>query len=90
MTKFTTDAIGCFEILLKPGHYVVVLAENRFPKPCGPFEISVEPGKMTTLNGAATQECGETISIKDLCRSHHFCCVAISDVWQAPHASWTD
>ena len=49
VTKFTTDAIGCFEILLKPGHYVVQLAEKRFPKPCGPFEISVEPGKMTDV-----------------------------------------
>ena len=47
VTTFTTDAEGRFEILLKPGRYVVVLAENRFPKPCGPFEINVEAGKMT-------------------------------------------
>jgi hypothetical protein len=49
VTTFTTDAEGRFEILLKPGRYVVVLAENRFPKPCGPFEITVEAGKMTDV-----------------------------------------
>src|SRR5262245_42697412 len=48
-TKFTTDTTGHFKVLLKPGHYVVLLAENRFPKPCGPFEIRVEPGQMTTV-----------------------------------------
>ena len=49
VTKFTTDATGRFEISLKPGHYVVLLAENRFPKPCGPFEVNVEAGKMTNV-----------------------------------------
>ncbi|HEY9500242.1 MAG TPA: SpaA isopeptide-forming pilin-related protein [Pyrinomonadaceae bacterium] len=49
VTRFTTDTMGRFKILLEPGHYVVVLAENRFPKPCGPFEINVEPGKMTDV-----------------------------------------
>lgn len=49
VTRFTTDTMGRFQVLLKPGRYVVVLAENRFPKPCGPFEISVEPGEMTTV-----------------------------------------
>ena len=49
VTTFTTDKMGRFEISLKPGHYVVVLAENRFPKPCGPFEVNVEPGKMTRV-----------------------------------------
>jgi hypothetical protein len=44
--SFTTDAQGRFRILLKPGHYVVALAENRFPRPCGPFEIDVVSGKM--------------------------------------------
>lgn len=48
-TRFMTDTIGRFEILLKPGHYAVSLAENRFPKPCGPFEVSVERGKMTNV-----------------------------------------
>ena len=46
VTKFTTDTMGRFKVLLEPGNYVVLLSENRFPKPCGPFKISVEPGKM--------------------------------------------
>src|SRR5882724_11538075 len=49
VTTFTTDTMGRFKVLLKPGHYVVLLAENRFPKPCGPFEIHVEAGKMTDV-----------------------------------------
>jgi len=49
VTRFTTDTTGRFKILLEPGHYFVVLAENRFPKPCGPFEINVEKGKMTDV-----------------------------------------
>lgn len=49
VTTFTTDAQGQFRVDLKPGHYSVVLAENRFPKPCGPFEIDVEAGKMTEV-----------------------------------------
>ena len=50
VTKFTTDTDGRFQITLKPGHYVFVLAENRFPKGCGPFEVTVETAKMTTVN----------------------------------------
>jgi Prealbumin-like fold domain len=49
VTTFTTDAEGHFRVSLKPGHYTVLLAENRFPKPCGPFEINVEAGKMTEV-----------------------------------------
>jgi len=49
VTRFTTDTMGRFKILLKPGHYAVSLAENRFPKPCGPFEVNVETGKMTDV-----------------------------------------
>jgi hypothetical protein len=49
VTRFTTDATGRFKILLKPGHYAVSLAETRFPKPCGPFEVIVETGKMTDV-----------------------------------------
>jgi len=49
VTTFTTDTEGHFRVSLKPGHYSVVLAENRFPKPCGPFEVDVEPGKMTDV-----------------------------------------
>jgi hypothetical protein len=46
VTTFTTDTEGRFQVFLKPGHYSVVLAENRFPKPCGPFEIDVQASKM--------------------------------------------
>ena len=49
VTRFTTDTMGRFKILLKPGHYAVSLAENRFPKPCGPFEVNIEAGKMTDV-----------------------------------------
>jgi uncharacterized membrane protein len=49
VTTFTTDTAGHFRVSLKPGHYSVVLAENRFPKPCGPFEINVEAGKVTDV-----------------------------------------
>ena len=49
VTTFTTDTAGHFRVSLKPGHYSVVLAENRFPKPCGPFEVNVEAGKMTNV-----------------------------------------
>lgn len=49
VTRFTTDTKGRFTVSLEPGHYVVLLAENRFPKPCGPFKINVEAGKMTDV-----------------------------------------
>ena len=49
ITTFTTDTQGHFRVPLKPGHYSVLLAENRFPRPCGPFEIDVEAGKMTEV-----------------------------------------
>jgi len=49
VTTFTTDMEGHFRVSLKPGHYSVVPTENRFPKPCGPFEIDVEAGKMTEV-----------------------------------------
>ena len=47
--SFTTDSEGRFRVSLKPGHYVIVLAEHRFPRPCGPFEIDVESAKMTKV-----------------------------------------
>jgi hypothetical protein len=49
VTFFTTDNEGRFRLSLSPGHYVVSLAENRFPRPCGPFEIDIESGKMTKV-----------------------------------------
>jgi hypothetical protein len=47
--SFTTDTEGRFRVLLRPGHYAVLLAEHRFPRPCGPFEIDVVSGKMTNV-----------------------------------------
>jgi hypothetical protein len=49
LTTFTTDADGRFRISLPPGRYVVSLAEHRFPRPCGPFDIEVVLGKMTSV-----------------------------------------
>jgi hypothetical protein len=49
VTSFTTDVEGRFRHSLSPGHYVVSLAENPFPRPCGPFEIDVESGKVTKV-----------------------------------------
>ena len=49
VTSFTTDSQGRFRVSLKPGHYVIVLAEHRFPRPCGPFEIDVESAKLTKV-----------------------------------------
>jgi len=49
VTSFTTDGEGRFRISLNPGHYAVSLSENRFPRPCGPFEIDIESGKMTKV-----------------------------------------
>jgi len=49
VTSFTTDSDGRFRLSLSPGHYVVSLAEKRFPRPCGPFEVDVESGKMTSV-----------------------------------------
>jgi hypothetical protein len=46
VTTFSTNGDGQFEVALKPGHYTVSSSESRFPKPCGPFEVNVEPGKM--------------------------------------------
>ena len=52
ITTFTTDADGRFEVSLKPGRYSVLLVENRFPKPGGPLEVSLEAGKMTNCGMA--------------------------------------
>jgi hypothetical protein len=49
VASFKTDNDGRFEVFLKPGHYYVLLAENRFPRPCGPFEVDVVAEKMTDV-----------------------------------------
>ncbi|HZR77603.1 MAG TPA: SpaA isopeptide-forming pilin-related protein, partial [Chthoniobacterales bacterium] len=46
VTSFTTDAAGRFRVPLKPGRYRISLTEQRFPRPCGPFEVEVNAGKM--------------------------------------------
>jgi hypothetical protein len=50
VTSFTTDSQGRFRVSLKPGHYIIALAERRFLRPCGPFEIDVESAKMTKVD----------------------------------------
>jgi hypothetical protein len=49
VTSFATDSEGRFRVFLKPGHYLVSLAEQRFPRPCGPFDVDVESTKMTKV-----------------------------------------
>src|SRR5437764_13487798 len=49
VTSFTTDNQRRFRVSLKRGHYVIALAEHRFPRPCGPFESDVESAKMTKV-----------------------------------------
>ena len=49
VTSFTTDSEGRFRVSLKPGRYVIALAEHRFPRPCGPFEIDVVSAKMAKV-----------------------------------------
>jgi hypothetical protein len=49
VTSFATDSEGRFRISLKPGHYIILLAEHRFPRPCGPFDIDVVSGKMAKV-----------------------------------------
>lgn len=50
VSSFTTDDQGRFRVLLAPGHYTVWLKE---PTPrlghYGPFEVDVEPGKLTKV-----------------------------------------
>jgi len=49
LASFTTGADGKFRVSLQPGHYVVSMTEQRFPRPCGPFEVDVVAGKMTDV-----------------------------------------
>ena len=49
LASFTTGADGKFRVSLQPGHYVVSMNEQRFPRPCGPFEVDVVAGKMTDV-----------------------------------------
>jgi hypothetical protein len=47
VASFTSGPDGRFHVVLKPGHYIVSLAEQPFPRPCGPFEVDVASGKMS-------------------------------------------
>ena len=49
IASFTTGADGRFRVSLQPGHYIVSPAEQRFPRPCGPFRVDVVAGKMTDV-----------------------------------------
>ena len=49
IVSFATDGEGRFRVSLAPGRYAVSLAENRFPRPCGPFEVEVDAGRMTKV-----------------------------------------
>ena len=46
--SFTTNAEGRFRIELAPGHYTVKVNGRRIRR-CGPFEVDVAAGKMTTV-----------------------------------------
>ena len=48
-TSFATGPDGRFRVWLKPGRYSISLTEQRFPRPCGPFEVEVQPGKITQV-----------------------------------------
>jgi hypothetical protein len=49
VTSFATDAQGQFHVSLKPGDYTVSLQATKPGSRCGPFEVSVVAGKMTTV-----------------------------------------
>ena len=51
VASFTTDADGRFRISLPPGHYIVSRSDAQ-PKigRCGPFELDVISGKMTSVS----------------------------------------
>jgi len=48
VASFTTDDQGRFRVSLTPGHYTVTMKERRIRR-CGPFDVDVVAGKMTTL-----------------------------------------
>jgi len=49
VAEFTTDAQGHFRISLAPGHYAVARKEQGGPGHCGPFDVDVVTGKMTSV-----------------------------------------
>jgi len=49
VTSFTTDGQGRFRISLAPGHYTISQRGKTGIRPCGPFDVDVVTGKMTTV-----------------------------------------
>ena len=49
VTSFTTDDQGRFRVSLAPGHYTVSPKQQGGPGHCGPFDVDVVPGKMTSV-----------------------------------------
>lgn len=48
ISSFTTDQQGRFRISLGPGHYII-RQKDRTIRRCGPFEVDVAAGKMTSV-----------------------------------------
>ncbi len=49
VASFTTDAQGRFRIALPPGHYTISPGRKIGIRGCGPFDVDVVAGKMTTV-----------------------------------------
>lgn len=49
VASFTTDGEGRFRILLAPGHYTISQGGKSRIRRCGPFDVDVATGKMTTV-----------------------------------------
>lgn len=49
LTSFTTDEQGRFRISLGPGRYTVSPKQDVGPGHCGPFDVEVVSGKVTTV-----------------------------------------
>jgi hypothetical protein len=48
VSSFVTDEQGRFRVSLQPGHYSVRIKKGQMRR-CGPFEVEVVSGKMTTV-----------------------------------------
>lgn len=49
VTSFTTDAEGRFRVSLVPGHYTITPVRKIGMHGCGPFDVDVVAGKMTSV-----------------------------------------
>jgi hypothetical protein len=49
ITSFATDAQGRFRISLAPGHYTISASRKIGIRGCGPFDVDVVSGKMTSV-----------------------------------------